>query len=206
MSKTQPILIATTNLGKLREIQAVMHDLPAKWQSLANHPDWPEAIEDAETFAENAAIKAIYYARLSGTWALADDSGLEVDALGGQPGVHSARYAGTPSNTAANNTKLIASLANHPPENRTARFRCAIAIACGNRIIATSEGCLEGVIIDQPRGANGFGYDPHFLIPELGKTAAELSSEQKNAISHRGRALTALKPKLVELVTTLEAN
>jgi len=196
--KIPTLLIATTNRGKLREVSEVLNGFEMAMVSLADFPDLPEAVEDGATFEDNAKIKALHYARLSGCRTLADDSGLCVDALNGEPGVHSARYAGTPSNDAANNRKLIAALRGMSELDRTARFVCVLALAepatDGARptIVATARGEVEGVIIDQPRGNNGFGYDPHFLIPNLGKTAAELPPEEKNAISHRGRALRKL--------------
>ncbi|MEE9295141.1 MAG: RdgB/HAM1 family non-canonical purine NTP pyrophosphatase [Phycisphaerae bacterium] len=200
MTATTTILIATGNSGKLREIQALMADLPVTFKTLADFPKLPPAVEDADTFAENAARKATHYSRLTGLWALADDSGLEVDALNGAPGIRSARYAGQPTNTAANNAKLIDALKDVPPELRSARFRCAVALADGDGILAQASGVLEGRIVDQPLGHNGFGFDPHFWVPELGMTTAQMPPEQKNKISHRGRALAALKPRIARLL------
>ena len=194
------ILIATGNLGKVREMQAILSDLPVELVTLADGPPIPQARETGDTFEENAALKALYYAGFSKCWTLADDSGLEVDALDGQPGVYSSRYAGADANDAGNNAKLIAALRGVPESARTARFRCAMALAFGDTLLATSNGTFEGVIIDEPRGDNGFGYDPHFLIPARGKTAAELPPEEKNRISHRGQALAALRPKLERLI------
>ncbi|MBX3394608.1 MAG: RdgB/HAM1 family non-canonical purine NTP pyrophosphatase [Phycisphaerae bacterium] len=202
------ILIATGNPGKAREIEQVLEHGTAltgaasdrfRWKTLRDVPPIPEPHEDGETFAENAKLKALYYARATGMITLADDSGLEVDALGGRPGVRSARFAedvpeSAPRETrdSANNRKLIALLGGVPAERRTARFRCALALATADRVIAKADGVVEGVIIDTPRGFNGFGYDPHFYIPSLGRTTAELDSEHKNRISHRGRALRSL--------------
>lgn len=194
------ILIATGNLGKLREVQAILSDLPVELVTLADGPPIPQALETGVTFEENAAIKALHYAAHFQCWTLADDSGLEVDALDGRPGVYSARYAGADADDAANNAKLIAALRGVPESARTARFRCAMALVFGDTLLATSSGMLEGVIIDEPRGHNGFGYDPHFLVPARRKTAAELPPEEKNRISHRGRALAALRPKLERLI------
>ncbi len=194
------IVVATTNPGKLREVLAVLDVAGARLQSLSDFPQHPEPVEDGTTFAANAALKARYYSRMTGHWALADDSGLEVDALDGAPGILSARYAGTPGDDIANNTKLIQALAGVPHDRRTARFRCAVALADRHTILATAEGVIEGQIIDQPRGSNGFGYDPHFLVPELGLTTAELSAEEKNRRSHRGQALRAILPKIAALV------
>lgn len=193
------LLIATTNLGKLREVRDMLAGIPVELKSLTEFPQVPLAIEDGQTFLENACQKALHYARHTGLLTLADDSGLEVVALGGAPGVHSARYAGTPSSDVANNAKLIAALANEPLLQRTARFRCAIAVAKSDEILASSEGAVEGLIVDQPRGQNGFGYDPHFFLPALNKTAAELDPQEKNRISHRGKALIAIMPRLTEL-------
>jgi len=186
------ILLATRNAGKIREICRAAAELPIAWHTPDEFPQVPEVEENGQTFAENARLKALYYARATGLHALADDSGLEVDVLRGAPGVHSARYAGTPRDDAANNRKLVAALAGIPIEQRTARFRCAMAFADPQRVLLETEGTFEGLIIDQPRGTNGFGYDPHFLVPELGLTAAELGLEEKNARSHRGQALRAM--------------
>jgi XTP/dITP diphosphohydrolase len=211
--KPRQILIATGNPGKFREISAVLSQAwgaggapPVQWVSLGDlSKQAPEPDEDQETFAGNAALKARYYSRASGLWTLADDSGLVVDALYGAPGVYSARYGGSPAGsprdavTQANNLKLIGALAGVPAEKRTARFRCALALADGDRILAISEGAIEGRIIDEPRGSNGFGYDPHFFIPDLGQTMAELESEHKNRISHRGQALRTMLETLQQM-------
>ena len=212
--KPRQILIATGNPGKFREISAVLSQawgeggaLPVVWTSLSELAgEIPEPHEDQETFAGNAALKAKYYSRASGLWTLADDSGLVVDALDGEPGVYSARYGGSPAGTPreavtrANNLKLIGALAGIPPEKRAARFRCALALADGDRILAIAEGTVEGQIVDEPRGSNGFGYDPHFFIPSLGKTMAELESGHKNRISHRGQALRTLRETLQQMI------
>ncbi len=195
------ILLATRNTGKIREIRQLTADLPILWRTLEDYPTIPEIEESGCTFAENARLKARHYARATRLHALADDSGLEVDALGGAPGVHSARYAGAPRDDAANNRKLVAALAGVPLERRTARFRCAMALADPERVLVETEGTFEGLIIDQPRGSNGFGYDPHFLVPALGLTAAELPPVEKNARSHRGQALRAMLEALQHLTT-----
>ena len=186
------LLIATTNPGKLREIKAVFAGLPLQFEDLRQYPDLPAAVEDADTFMGNAEKKALYYAEQTGLPALADDSGLEVDCLGGRPGVHSARFAGRHGDDQANNAKLIELLRNVPLEERSARFRCAIVVADCGAVRAQAEGTIEGLIIDEPRGENGFGYDPYFLLPDLGKTTAELAPEHKNRISHRGQALRSI--------------
>ncbi len=188
------LLIATTNAGKLREVRGILGEMAATYATLSDHSGLPEAVEDQDTFEGNAQAKALHYSRLTGGLTLADDSGLMVDALGGEPGVWSARYAGPCTDDTANNAKLIANLADVPVERRTARFCCAIALATPEGVLATAEGTIEGRIVDEARGSNGFGYDPHFFIPEEGQTAAELSPERKNRISHRGRALRAIRP------------
>jgi XTP/dITP diphosphohydrolase len=193
------IVIATGNPGKIREIRHILGHLPARWKTLDEFPDLPDCEETGDTFAENARAKALYYAEATGHLALADDSGLEVDVLGGRPGVHSARYAGAHRDDAANNARLIGELAGVPAEQRTARFRCAAALADNGLVLAEAEGSVEGRIIDEPRGHNGFGYDPHFLLPDRGLTTAELDTAEKSRISHRGKALRALAAKLEEL-------
>ena len=200
MSTSDFILVATWNPGKLREVRAILGELGVEFRTLVEFADLPEAIEDADSFEANAAGKARHYSRLSGCWTLADDSGLAVDALGGAPGVHSARYAGTHGDDSANNAKLVSQLASVPPEKRTARFCCAVALADGDRILASASGTIEGRIVDEPRGRNGFGYDPHFFVPELGMTTAEMPPEQKNRLSHRGRALRAIAPEIKRLL------
>jgi len=190
------ILIATTNEGKLREARAILDGLPVQITTLADHPSFPEPIEDAPTFEGNAELKALHYAKLGGCLTLADDSGLEVDALGGEPGVRSARYAGPGCDDAANNEKLVQQLGGIQPEQRTARFRCAVALASPDEVLATASGAVEGRIVDMPRGSNGFGYDPHFFVPEFDMTTAEMSPEQKNRISHRGQAFRGIRPAI----------
>ncbi len=198
------ILLATANVKKGREMIEILGGggdaLAVRWRMLREFPDWPPPVEDADTFTGNAALKATYYARQSGLWTIADDSGLEVDALGGQPGVRSARYAGQPANDAANNALLIERLRGVSPERRTARFRCVVALSDGQRILATAEGAVEGRIVDAPLGDNGFGYDPHFWLDARGMTMAQLAPDQKHAISHRGQALRALREQLRPLL------
>lgn len=201
------ILLATGNAGKAREMKEILSGVGdeicrrVRWRHLQEFTGWPEAIEDGQTFLENAQSKALYYARLSGLWTIADDSGLEVDALGGEPGVRSARYAGEPKSDQANNALLVERLAGVPDDQRTARFRCAVALADGRQVLASAEGTVEGRIIDHPRGANGFGYDPHFLVVSAGMTAAEMPPEQKHAVSHRGQALRKLAVQLAALLS-----
>jgi XTP/dITP diphosphohydrolase len=195
----QKITIATSNPHKVDEISATLGLLGITCVALGR-TDIPEPEEDGATFEENARIKAIAYARALGETVLADDSGLEVDALGGAPGVHSARYAGIGATREerdrANNAKLLAALESVPDALRTARFVCVLSIArADGTIVAESRGTFDGVIGRAPRGTNGFGYDP-LLILEDGRTSAELSSVEKNARSHRGNALRLLVPKL----------
>jgi len=183
------ILLATSNRGKMREIREMTAGTPLGWVSLDEFPDVPVAAETADSFAENARQKALYYARATRLYTLADDSGLEVDALGGAPGVRSARYAGAESDDAANNRRLITELAAIPLADRTARFRCAMAFARPGEVLIETAGSVEGVIIDRARGHNGFGYDPHFVLPLLDRTLAELPPAEKSMYSHRGQAL-----------------
>lgn len=181
--------MATRNTGKLREIRALTFESRLIWHDLAEFPQVPEAIEDGRSFAENARRKALQYAAATGLTTLADDSGLEVDCLGGAPGVDSAHYAGMPRDDAANNRRLAAAIRSFPMEQRTARYRCCMALVERGQVVLESAGKVEGIILDSPRGTGGFGYDPYFLTPQLGRTMAELSSEEKNRISHRGLAL-----------------
>lgn len=194
------ILIATSNPGKLREIQQMTEGMSIDWLALSDIEPIDPPVEDRQTFAGNAAKKARYYSRHSGLWTLADDSGLEVDALDGAPGVHSARYAGDDASDADNNAKLIKALAGVPDQRRTARFRCAMALANGRKMPLSTEGEIEGQIIDEPRGENGFGYDPHFFSIEHGCTTAEMPAEIKNQVSHRGQALRSMLEDLKRFI------
>ena len=190
------IVVATKNQGKAAEIQSLFRPLGVEIRTLSSFGDIPEAVEDGETFEANAIIKARYYAAHTGHACLADDSGLEVDALGGEPGVYSARYAGEHATDADNNEKLLAKLAETPSAKRTGRFRCVLALIDEKGELLTAEGSCEGVILTEARGQGGFGYDPLFFMPELGKTLAEVSLAEKNAVSHRGKALRNLVQKL----------
>ena len=181
------LLVATRNADKLREIQALFTVPSLEFVTTVDMPDLPEVEEDGETFEENAAKKAVTLAVASGLWAIADDSGLEVDALGGDPGVYSARYAGEPPDYLANNRKLLEELAKK--EDRVARFRCAIALSDPLGNVRVLEEACEGHIIDEPRGDNGFGYDPLFVPDGYKETFAEMDGSLKNSISHRARAL-----------------
>lgn len=191
------LLIATSNAGKVREFRDMLGGDRFTWDDLSKHPSYTPVEETGRTFLANACLKAEGYAKQFQTWALADDSGLEVDALGGAPGVHSARWAamnGTGSGDADNNNTLLRQLADVADERRTGRFVCVLALADpGGRIILTARDSVEGRILRTPRGSNGFGYDPLFFIDSLGRTTAELSPLEKHAVSHRGKALRRLK-------------
>ena len=187
------LLVATGNRGKLRELEKLLAGTVEKIYSLADFPDLPPVVEDGNSFAENALKKARAAAAATGLPVIADDSGLEVDLLGGRPGVHSARYAGEGAGDAANNAKLLAELAGVPPERRAAAFRCVIAFCRPDGDCRTFSGALPGVILEEPAGSGGFGYDPLFLVPDHGQTLAELPIEVKNRISHRGRAFAELR-------------
>jgi XTP/dITP diphosphohydrolase len=185
-------VLATGNAGKLREFRALLAGLPYALQPQSAYGVQPVA-ETGSTFLENALLKARHAAAATGLAALADDSGLEVDALGGAPGVRSARFAGEGADDAANNAQLIAALAGVPPGERRARYRCVLVfVGSADAPALIAEGSWEGLIVDTPRGSGGFGYDPHFLVPALGLTAAELDAAAKNRLSHRGIASAAL--------------
>jgi XTP/dITP diphosphohydrolase len=193
------LLLATANKGKLRELRAILADVPVELVGLeqAGPGPPPEVAETGETFLDNARIKARAYAAWSGLAAVADDSGLEVDALGGAPGVRSARYAGPGADDRANLERLLRELAGVPPERRRARFRCAAVLADlrGGREWH-AEAAWEGRIVEPPRGSNGFGYDPVFLPEGWDRTSAEVDAATKDAASHRGRAFRALRPAI----------
>ena len=182
------LLIATHNSGKLIELAGLLGDVPFDLVSLDDVGIHHEVDETGETFEQNAALKAGTYARISGLPALADDSGLEVDALDGEPGVRSARYAGDDAVDADKIAFLLRKLDNIPARDRTARFRCVIAVAWPGGPLELHSGACEGTIVEAPRGSNGFGYDPIFFIPAMGRTMAELSTAQKNRVSHRSEA------------------
>jgi XTP/dITP diphosphohydrolase len=192
------LVIATSNVGKLREFRALLRDLPFDIRS-QTELGVAAAPETGATFLENALLKARHAAKLTNAAAIADDSGLEVDALNGAPGIFSARYAGVGADDAANNAKLLAALRGVPMELRRARYRCALAFVAGpsDSWPLTAEGVWEGEILDLPRGSAGFGYDPYFYLPELSRTAAELDPDEKNRRSHRGSALLCLRERLL---------
>lgn len=197
------VLLATGNPHKLVEVREIL--APIGWTVLGLDdlpgPIPPEPVEDADTFEGNARIKAVAYAAATDRYALADDSGLEVDALGGEPGVRSARFAGVEGSREvrdqANNQLLVERIQSVPEDDRRARFVCAMCLAAPDgTIVAESRGTFEGMIIERPRGENGFGYDPHLWLPEEGRSSAELSPEEKNARSHRGAATRLIAERM----------
>ncbi|MGE5416233.1 MAG: XTP/dITP diphosphatase [Acidobacteriota bacterium] len=193
------LILATRNQKKKRELQEIIADLDLEVLSLDAFPNIPEVEEDGETFVENAIKKALIVAEHSGLFALADDSGLEVDAINGQPGVYSARFAGEPSDDERNNRKLLNLLQDVPDSERTARFKCVVAVAAPDGRVATAEGTCEGCIGYKTVGEGGFGYDPLFIPEGFDKTFAELGSAVKHSISHRGRALAQAKSILTRM-------
>ena len=192
------LILATRNQGKRREIQDMLGS-DIQVLSLDAFPNAPEVIEDGDTFEANAIKKAREIAKYTGLSALADDSGLVVDALNGAPGIYSARYAGEDATDETNNAKLIENLRGIPESQRTAHFCCAMALATPDGRVQTTEAIWKGRILTTPRGENGFGYDPLFYIPTHNCTSAELSSDEKNRISHRGQALRAILPCILDL-------
>ena len=182
------IVLSTHNRDKCAEMEAIMKDMPIQLLTLNEFPEIEEIIEDGNTLEENALIKAKTVHKITQLPAIADDTGLEVDALGGQPGIYSARYAGENCSYSDNVNKLLKEMANIPPPKRSALFRTAIAYVDENMEL-TFEGVVEGVIIDVMKGIDGFGYDPVFYIPSMKKTYAEMSMNEKNQISHRGKAM-----------------
>ncbi|HWR30038.1 MAG TPA: XTP/dITP diphosphatase [Negativicutes bacterium] len=191
------IIVGTRNAGKIREIQAALADLPFEVTGLPDK-NIPDVEETETTFQGNAILKARYYSLNTNEYCLADDSGLEVDALAGEPGVYSARYAGKNASDADNNKKLLVALREVPPIARTARFRSVLALAGPDGSLLLTDGVCEGLILSEARGTAGFGYDPLFYVPDQGKTLAEMSVEEKNKISHRGNALKSFKNKLLQ--------
>ena len=198
MSQPTTLVIASGNAGKVREFGALLADLGLNTQP---QPEGLEVEETGSTFTENARIKAEAVARATGCWALADDSGLSVDALGGAPGVHSARYADSDSARIARLLQELSAAGACSPEQRGAHFTAALALANPEgEIVLEVEGICPGQILEAPRGEGGFGYDPVFFVPDAGLTFAEMPHSQKAALGHRGRAFAALKPKLRELL------
>jgi XTP/dITP diphosphohydrolase len=204
--KSRKILVATANPGKVTELRACLGS-DFQWLNLSDFEDIVEVEEDGQTFAENARKKATGYAKATGLWTIADDSGLVVDALGGAPGVKSARFSGEKLKGAErtlidhrNIAKVLELLKDVPQEKRTARFVCCLCLASPGKILIETEGKLEGLITYREIGENGFGYDPIFFVPNLKKTVAQLAPEEKNAISHRGNAIRKLRSLLDKLL------
>lgn len=197
------LVLASKNKGKLRELKELLVNTGWQVASLDEYPAFPDILEDGETFRDNAVKKAVETARILGDWALADDSGLEVDVLGGAPGVRSARFAGRHGDDGGNNRLLLERLEGVNPSERSARFRCVTALAAPDGRVWTADGVCEGQIGLEPRGNNGFGYDPLFIL-ESGLTMAELPEEEKNRISHRARAMHAMGEILVQLASAQE--
>jgi XTP/dITP diphosphohydrolase len=193
------LLIATNNKGKLNEIQAILENLDIELISPADLGLEMEVVEDGKTYAENATKKALAFSQASGLTSLADDSGLEVDALDGAPGLHSARYSTLPNATDADRRATLLLNLSKKPRPWRARFRATVAIASPGRSVEIVEGICPGEIIPQERGTGGFGYDPIFLLESLDKTMAELEMEEKNRLSHRGQAVRKAIPVLSEL-------
>jgi len=198
MTERQLLVLATRNAGKTREILEFLRDFPVEIKNLDDFGPIPSVEEDGTTFDENAYKKASFTAKVLGLPALADDSGLEVEALGGAPGVHSARYAGTYSTDAENNARLLREMEGKT--NRAAAFVCVISIAVPSGVALTYEARCEGLIAEAPGGNKGFGYDPLFYYPPLNRTFAELSAEEKNRASHRGKALAELKEEFEKVL------
>lgn len=198
--RMRTLLVATHNPGKIREYRDLLADLPIAVTWLDQQGVTHEVDETGTTFVENASLKAAEYAALTGLWTWADDSGLEVDALNGEPGVYSARYGGPGLSDRDRYLRLLARLRDIPPAARTARFRCVVAIAAPGGPVYSVEGVVEGMIVDEPRGDLGFGYDPVFFMPEHNATMAELLPAVKNRISHRARASADARKLLAQMI------
>ncbi len=194
------LVLASRNAKKIAEMRDLLDPHGIAVTSVADHDGVPEVVEDGDTFAANAAKKAAEVARHLGAWAIGEDSGLSVAALGGRPGVYSARFAGEDATDDANNAKLVAELEGVPDTKRAAHYTCHVALADPQgEIVLTVEARCRGRIVSEPRGGNGFGYDPYFLLPEWGKTFGELSPLVKRCLSHRARAFGRFVPQLVRL-------
>jgi len=191
------LVVATTNRGKLREIETLLESVPFSLVTLADWPDIPPPEETGRTFEANAQLKALYYARHTGQLTVAEDSGLEIDALGGAPGVESARFGGAGSSYPEKFTLIYDALRAQKAEMSTARFVCALALARGDEVVFETRGTVEGTIAPEPKGSGGFGYDPIFYYPPFGYTLAEASPEQKASVSHRGQAFRKLRTHLM---------
>lgn len=207
MTAERKIVVASRNAHKVAEIQSLLGDLPVKLVTIDEIAPGLELREDEPTFEGNALAKAHQAALATGMLAIADDSGLEVDALGGEPGVWSARYAGLPSNDERNNAKLLHALAGVPAEKRTGRYQCcAVFVDLNNQQSLVQFGACEGQILLHRQGAGGFGYDPLFFLPTLGKTMAEITLEEKNSLSHRAKAFKALARALAPYLAGLSVT
>ena len=191
--KRLEVIVATRNQGKIREIRDALKRVGLRIYSLSDFPDVPEIEEDGKSFAENALKKARFYSKYFGKLTIADDSGLEVDGLEGLPGIYSARYAGERASSQENNQKLLKEMQGLPISKRGARFKCIMAVVSQGGKEAVAEGSCKGTIGYKEEGKKGFGYDPLFILPKYGKTMAQLSLEEKNAISHRGKALKKIR-------------
>jgi len=196
------LVVATTNRGKLREIERLLDGIPLTLVTLADWPDVAPPDETGRTFAENARLKALYYAHHTGQLTVAEDSGLEIDALGGAPGVESARFGGAGSSYPEKFTLIYDALRAKKDGPPTARFVCALALAAGEAVVFEARGTVEGEIAPMPKGSGGFGYDPIFYYPPFGSTLAEASAERKATVSHRGEAFRKLRSYL----TTVDAE
>lgn len=200
---TRKLLVATRNAGKVAEFAEMLADLDIEWHSLADVGEEGDVEETGDTFYANAVLKARAYAQATGMLTLADDSGLEVDALDGAPGVYTARFGGAGLTHVARYRYLLERLRDVPWDRRTARFRCTIVLADANgRVLGHAEGVCEGMIALAPAGEGGFGYDPVFFLPDRGQTMAQVGSAVKHQISHRGRALRAIEPELRRLLAS----
>ena len=193
------LLVATRNKGKIREIKELLNGLAFEVTSLLDHDDMPDIVEDGKTFAANAVKKALTIAQITGGLVMGEDSGLEVKALGNKPGIYSARFSGENATDEKNNAKLLKELESVPMAKRQARYRCFIALADKDRVIGIVNGSCGGCIATHPRGSNGFGYDPYFIIPRYNKTFGELDPAVKAQISHRARAMK----KFLQLIKKL---
>ncbi len=200
----QIIVLATTNKGKTKEIQALLAGFPIEVKNLSDFGPIPEVIEDGDTFDENAYKKASFTAKVLGYPAIADDSGLCVEALDGAPGVYSARYAGENATDQENVDKMLAELKGH--DNRNAAFKCVISIAVPSGAALTYEGECKGVIAKEPAGENGFGYDPLFFYPDFNKTFAQVDMAEKAAVSHRGKALKQVAEEMDKILEWIDIN
>ena len=202
MTLDRPLVLATKNNGKISEFRELFNHSDVEIKTLDDFGPIPPVIEDGDTFEENAVKKARFTARVLGIPALADDSGLAVEALGGAPGVYSSRYAGENADDESNNRKLLKEM--NGVEDRAARFMCVLAIAVPRGPALIYEGACEGTIVETPKGEQGFGYDPLFYYPPLGKTFAQLTGEEKNRISHRGKAISELQGELEKVIIWLK--